>query len=62
MTLRKSTSGHVALAILFLSGPTAGHYAVAWDGLQAKERRFEGVVIEGEDPIEEMDKKRAEIP
>jgi len=31
--------------------------AIAWDGLQAGERRFEGVVIEGEDPVEEMDRK-----
>jgi hypothetical protein len=35
--------------------------AIAWDGLQVQERRFEGVVIEGEDPIEEMDKGKIEL-
>ena len=41
--LRNCISGHVAMAI-------------TWDSLQVQERRFEGVVIEGEDPVEEIDK------
>jgi len=31
--------------------------AIAWDNLQGEERRFEPIVIMGEDPIWEMDRK-----
>ena len=30
--------------------------AIAWDGLRMQERRFEGVMIEGKDPVEEIDR------
>lgn len=30
--------------------------AIAWDNLQGEERRFEPIVIMGEDPVREMDK------
>jgi len=38
-------------------GPFTGRFPVAWDGLRMQERRFEGVMIEGKDPVEEIDKK-----
>ena len=43
--------------------PAGGHddcvmaLAIAWDSLREQERRFEGVMIEGKDPVEEIDKK-----
>jgi len=42
--------------------PAGGHddcvmaLAIAWDGLRMQERRFEGVMIEGKDPVEEIDR------
>jgi len=30
--------------------------AIAWDSLRVMERRFEGVTIEGKDPVEEIDR------
>ena len=31
--------------------------AIAWDSLRVQERRFEGVMIEGKDPVEEIDRE-----
>jgi phage terminase large subunit-like protein len=44
--------------------PGGGHddcvmaLAIAWDSLRVQERRFEGVTIEGKDPVEEIDNQR----
>jgi hypothetical protein len=43
--------------------PGGGHddcvmaLAIAWDSLRVMERRFEGVMIEGKDPVEEIDRE-----
>jgi len=31
--------------------------AIAWDSLRMQERRFEGLMIEGKDPVEEIDRE-----
>ncbi len=55
------TGGHDDCVTRKPAGTFGMALAIAWDSLRVMERRFEGVTIEGKDPVEEIDKENGKL-